>query len=288
MQVWGVLKQDSILAENIFSLVIKGKKTYYYLRKNMVKKYAKYLKPGVKVVFEALEEQETHKDLAVYPIDTFYSITRRVKYRTIVYYDQFLIQKGIAKIVNRKKPVLFIDFEMNMQDYFPIEGFVQEIIEAGYLVCDYYGPVREVRHLYIKPTKFKKITKRTYNFLPFTKDTFENAVTFKDFYNDFLDLVKKYDPTIFVWGKSDITQFKKCMEINKIEDYDFNFVDLLQLHVNYFNYKEAPGLFNMWNKYHGVELEDQSHDALEDAEVTKDVFFEFKKLINNGEQHAKK
>ena len=281
MQVWGVLKQDALIDDNIFSIVKDGKKEYYYLRKNMVKKYAKYLKPGVKVIFEASTKEETHHNIGVFPVENFISITRKTKYRKITYYDQFLIQKGIAKVVNRKKPLLFIDFEMNMQDYKPIDDFVQEIIEAGFVLCEHYGPIREVGHMYIKPTKHKKITTRTLNFLPFPKEVFKTAVSFKDFYKEFERIVDLYDPAIYVWGKSDITQFTKCMEINKIKPRQFNFVDLLQLHVNYYNLKEAPGLFAMWEKYYGQELEDQQHDSLEDADVTREVFFKFKNKINS-------
>ena len=58
------------------------------------------------------------------------------------------------------------------------------------------------------------------------------------------------------------------------------FVNLLQLHTNYDNLKNSPGLFSMWEAYNNTKLPEQRHDSLEDAMVTKDVFFKFKEKVN--------
>ena len=282
MRIWGVIKENDIVSDSIFSLTQKGQKQYFYLRKNMVKKYAKYLKPGVIVNFIVTEEKENHHELSCYPIDEFISIKKKKHHQTEIFYDKFLIQNGIAQVLNRKTPLLFIDFEMNMQDFTPIPNFYQEIVEAGYVLTDPSGAVRLVKHQYIKPTKNKRLTQRALKFLSFSKEVFDlQAISFKEFYKDLVEINNQYQPTIFVWGKSDIVSLKKCIEINKLEEVNFNFVDLLQLHINYFNYKSSPGLFKMWETYYGVMLEEQEHDSLEDAMITKDVFFKFKKKVNS-------
>ena len=66
----------------------------------------------------------------------------------------------------------------------------------------------------------------------------------------------------------------------KVKELDLRFVNLLQLHTNYDNLKNSPGLFSMWETYNNTKLPEQKHDSLEDAMVTKDVFFKFKEKIN--------
>jgi sporulation inhibitor KapD len=94
------------------------------------------------------------------------------------------------------------------------------------------------------------------------------------------DLCDKYDPYVVVWGKSDITSLKKTCLINGCEPLDLRFVNLLQLHTNYDNLKNSPGLFSMWETYNNTKLPEQKHNSLEDAMVTKDVFFKFKERLN--------
>jgi len=281
MRVWGVIKKNDIVDDSIFSLEKSGQKQYFYLRKNMVKKYAKYLKEGVIVNFIAANEKETHHELSCYPIEEFIKIKKKKKHNVEIFYDKYLIQNGIAAVLNRNTPLLFIDFEMNMQDFVPIPNFIQEIVEAGYVLTDSSGAVRLVGHHYIKPTKNKRLTQRSLKFLSFSKEVFDlQAISFKEFYKTLVNLNNQYRPTIFVWGKSDIVTLNKCVEINKLPKEEFNFIDLLQLHVNYYNFKTSPGLFSMWENYYGVKLEEQEHDSLEDAMITKDVFFKFKKKVN--------
>ena len=169
---------------------------------------------------------------------------------------------------------------MNMQDYQPIPNFEQEIIETGMVLTDENGAIIKIKHWYIKPTKFPKITKRAMKFLHYTNSELEQAITFKEFYKEFADIVKEYQPTVIVWGKSDITQLKKTCQINNVPDLNLRFVNLLQLHTNYDNLKNSPGLFSMWETYNNSKLPEQKHNSLEDALVTKDVFFKFKKYIS--------
>ena len=108
----------------------------------------------------------------------------------------------------------------------------------------------------------------------------EQAITFKEFYEEFAEICKAYNPSVIVWGKSDITQLKKTCQINRCPDLGLHFVNLLQLHTNYFNLKNSPGLFSMWETYTNSKLPEQKHNSLEDAMVTKDVFFKFKECIS--------
>ncbi|OQX93721.1 MAG: hypothetical protein B6I17_01525, partial [Tenericutes bacterium 4572_104] len=53
---------------------------------------------------------------------------------------------------------------------------------------------------------------------------------------------------------------------------------------NYFGLKNDMGLFNAYNIYSEIDLNNQKHDAMEDALVTKKVFDYFKAVCNNEMQ----
>lgn len=270
-----------IIDDNIFCLIIEGKKEYFYIAKNLNKKFSKYLRSHVKVEFVSSDNKNLHHDILAYEVLRFEKISSPSKRHNFkLFYDANFIKDGIKKLINKQKYLLFIDFEMNMQDFVPISNFVQEIIEAGIVLTDYNGAIRYVNHFYIKPTAYKRLTKRTMQFLEYTKEVFNQAVPFSKLYSELESLKERYNPYVMVWGKSDVSQFIKCCEINKLKPLDLNFVNLLQLHINYYGLKESPGLFKTWEHYYDKKLPKQQHDSLEDATVTKEVFFKFKEFVN--------
>lgn len=172
---------------------------------------------------------------------------------------------------------MFLDLEMTMQSFDSPKDFKSEIIQAGYLITDKFGNDLERKNYYIKPTLFPKLNKRTLKFLSLNEEDVNNGVSFNEFYNIFKDTLNKYNnPSIIVWGKNDILALKACYEINELEPLKPNYINLLQVHKNYFNLKNDLGLFDAYKKYTGEDL-NQEHDALVDAFMTKNVFFEFKK-----------
>ena len=270
----------SVEGESYFTVIKDNRKVYFYMQKNLVKKFHKYLTKGACVDIDYDGELVRRRDFCVYKINHFISISiPKDRKKRIVYYDLGVIRDGIVDLVNSINPILFIDFEMNMQDYTPIANFEQEIIEAGMVLTNKSGAIMKIKHFYIKPTKFPRLTKRTMNFLNYSNYELNQAVSFKKFYSELKEIVKSYNPYVIVWGKSDITQLKKTCQINACPDLKLKFVNLLQLHTNYFNLKNSPGLFSMWESYTNTKLPEQRHNSLEDALVTKDVFFKFKEHI---------
>ena len=271
----------SVENETFFTVIKDGRKVYFYLQKNLVKKFYKYLTKGAYVVVDYDETPIKRRYVNAYKVNHFVAISMpKYRYNRVVYYDLEIIRKGIVQLVNGINPIMFIDFEMNMQDYQPIPNFEQEIIETGMVLTNQDGAIINIKHWYIKPTKFPKITKRAMKFLHYTNNELTQAVSFREFYKEFAAICKQYNPYVIVWGKSDITQLKKTCQINGCPDLKLRFVNLLQLHTNYFNLKNSPGLFSMWETYNNSKLPEQKHNSLEDALVTKDVFFKFKEHIS--------
>ena len=281
MRFFGIVSE--VIDDNIFVIKKNNKKYCFYLKKNMAKKYKKYLHDGVKTIMYLEKKKVIHDHISLYVVNNFVEISEIKRGKKILYYAINIIQNGIQDIVNKNNNFLFIDFEMNMQDYVPIKNFCQEIVEAGYLLTTSDGAIIHLEHQYIKPKKFRFITNRTKNFLGYSDELFNNAISFRKLYNDLIKLDEKYHPIIFVWGKSDIAVIKKCAEINELKWHNFHFIDLLQLHMNYFGLKEAPGLFNTWERYNKKTIKEQTHDSLEDAMITEEVFFKFKEIINGSD-----
>ena len=270
----------SVEADSFFTVIKDGRKVYFYLQKNLVKKFYKYLNKGAYVVIDYEDVPVKRKNVCAHKINHFIAISvPKYRYNRVVYYDLEVIRDGIRDLVKTINPIMFIDFEMNMQDYQAIPNFEQEIIETGMVLTNKDGAIIKIKHWYIKPTKFPRITKRAMKFLHYTNYELSKAISFRQFYKEFAQIVKEYNPYVIVWGKSDITQLKKTCQINSCPDLKLRFVNLLQLHTNYYNLKNSPGLFSMWETYTNSKLPEQKHNSLEDALVTKDVFFKFKETI---------
>ena len=92
-----------------------------------------------------------------------------------------------------------------------------------------------------------------------------------------------YSPIVYVWGKNDQLELNKLNRLYKLNNFTrrMRFVDLLNLHKIYFSLKNDVGLFNAYNEYSDEILEDQKHDAFEDAKVTMKIFDYFVKVCNN-------
>lgn len=88
---------------------------------------------------------------------------------------------------------------------------------------------------------------------------------------------------VFVWGKNDQIELNKMNKLHHLGQFKqrLQFIDLLNLHKIYYRLKNDIGLFNAYNIYSDIDLTNQKHDALEDAIVTKDIFFYFKDVCNN-------
>ncbi len=260
-----------------FTIIIKRKLVHFYLQRNLFKKFDKFLAPGTFVKFEIEDCSYTNNEIKYYKVTNFLEISNRGKAKKC-YYSIDVFREGIKDLFNNLNNIVFIDFEFNMQDFYPIKNFIGEIIEVGYCLCDKKLNIIKQDNLFIKPTVQKKVTKRTVKFLNYSNDLVEKQEDYQVFYDLFKDMVDKYDPTFIVWGKSDIDSLKQSFKLNKVDEISFKFIDLSRIHVNYYLLNNTPGLFKTAEKYNN-ELPKQKHNALEDALVTKLVFSNFKESI---------
>ena len=93
------------------------------------------------------------------------------------------------------------------------------------------------------------------------------------FYNKFKQLLIKYKPAILTFGKNDKLFLERSYNINELPSLNYisRYINLAQLIKNYYELKIDPGLFNLYEQYTGINNV-QTHDALEDAIITYDIY----------------
>ena len=268
------------LDNRLITMKNKNKIEYFYLQNGLIKKFQRYLTKKVFIEFDYSIDEKIVNKVSAKKINYFIKIFKNTPHNREIYYDLSIIRNGVKDLLYNQENIIFLDLEMTMQSFESPKDFKSEVIQAGFLITDKFGNDLERKNYYIKPTLFPKLNKRTLKFLSLSEEDIDSGITFSEFYNEFKAILEKYNnPSIVVWGKNDILALKNCYEINELEPIKPNFINLLQVHKNYYNLKNDLGLFDAYKKYTGENL-DQEHDALVDAFMTKNVFFEFKKEAN--------
>jgi len=268
--------------KRIISLLVQDKVVYFYLQRNLMKKFSRYLIKGRFISFEAFEEVKVMHKLKTYQVDHFIKIIMQRHRKQVVYYDLSVVKNEIKDLLERKKYRMYLDLELAMHPYYKTNNFVQEIIQSGLVLEDADGNILEKHFDFVKPVKFPKITSRTAKFLNVTQKEIDSGIIPIEYHTKLKRIIDNYDPMIIVWGKNDIIALKEFAKINNLQLITprEKFINLLQIHKNYFNLKNDIGLFNCYKNY-GFELAKQNHNALEDAEITRLIYHEFVKVCNN-------
>ena len=258
----------------IFYLIVRGRKIGYHQTNRLAKTFMPFLRPGILVDFVVSDQQKTIGKERVQQVAYFQQIVSLDPF--YIHYDLAVLRAGMRDVLNHHKHYLFIDFEMTMPGYNPAD-FRSEIIQAGYALAEANGPVRLAEGFYVLPKHDRTLTKRTRRFLKIDEETFfKEALTYDVFYRKLKDILKTYRPKLVVWGKNDLAALNDSYLLHEKKPLtqDKDFIDLLKLHKDYFNLRDDLGLFKAYKTYYQVEY-DQTHDANEDAMVTKYVFDAF-------------
>ncbi|MDD3106583.1 MAG: hypothetical protein PHP65_02110 [Bacilli bacterium] len=200
-----------------------------------------------------------------------------------IYYDILTIKKDIKKLINKTKNRMFIDLEFSLPAFYQSVPHVAEIVQYGIIIENNEGEVIFQHSNLVKPFHKYGLNSRTLSFISRKREEFDSAIDYIDFYNLLETWINKYNAKIIAWGKSDILTLEQSFIINKVKPLDLrkNHINLMQVIKNYYNLKEDLGLFNTYQEYTNTVLEEQSHDALEDAIVTRKIYQLFKEKINN-------
>jgi len=259
---------------------------YYYLTKSLLKKYSPYLSNGLYIVFRSSDNKEIHQGHACYDINSFIRIKNNSKRFQHVYYDIDEVKEGINEILNKEEYKLFLDLEFTMpphkEDRNNIRRFESEIIQYGMCLINENNGVVDSSSGYILPRFKEDFNDRVSEFLNITKEYyFKHAKKYKTFYDNLKYFIDKYHPQIYVWGKNDRLFLNKSYSLHNLEPLtnNANFIDLMAMIKTFYGVHNDIGLFDTYFKLKGVDQK-QSHDALDDAEMTSLVFIMFQEEMN--------
>lgn len=258
----------------VFYLILEGKKIGFYLSNRLAKVFFPYLHEGVLVDFAIQEKMKKIGHEHVYQVAFFEQIISLDPYH--IHYDLHKLRKEMQEVLNQDRYYLFIDFEMTMPGYKEVD-FKPEIIQVGYLLAKAKeNPIIQEGY-YVAPRATTTLSKRTKKFLSLDETKFyEEAIPYPAFYEKLNQIIRQYQPKLVVWGKNDMTALDDSYIIHQVTSLtsESDFIDLLKLHKDYFNLKDDLGLFKAYQAYYDIAI-DQSHDAIDDAHVTKLVFDAF-------------
>jgi len=258
----------------IFYIILEGRKIGFYLSNRLSKIFMSYLDQGVLVDFEIQPKMKKIGNMYYYQVAHFNQIIRLNPYQ--IHYDLFHLRDEMKSVLDQHRYYLFIDFEMTMPGY-QLEAFRPEIIQVGYVLAQAQKDAILQDGYYVLPKEDRILSKRTKRFLKLDEASFfQEAVPYEVFYDKLKAIMDTYHPKLVVWGKNDLSALHDSFILHQQTKLtqDDDFIDLLKLHKDYFNLKDDLGLFKAYQTYYNVEY-DQSHDAKDDAMVTKLVFDAF-------------
>ena len=264
---------------------IKGYKSikFFYFQNSQMNTFKRYLYQDNWIELEYDENYISKKgQYLAYRISYIYKLEAIGRHERVTYYDKIALDKSLYNFLDNLGNTMFLDLEMTMPSYtFKGKGFVTEIIQAGFLVCDENNKVTYQYSNYIRPKINKELTKRAEDFLGITsKDFFEKCISYNEFYEEFNTILFKYDPAIIIYGRNDKLVLNESYDINGVATLDnkTRFINLCQLIKTYYELKNDPGLFKLLSVYYD-NTDVQIHNALADSEATRLVFLAFKKDI---------
>ena len=261
---------------------------FFYFQNSQMNLFKRYLYQDNWIDLEYNPELVKKGHFLAHPVNIINRIEAFGKYDHIVYYNKKKVNNNLYDFLNDLENVMFLDLEMTMPSYqFKGKGFITELIQAGLVIFDKNGNELYKYNNYVLPTVNEGLTKRAFDFLHIDKETYyNNAISYDKFYDDFNEVLDKYNPAIIVFGKNDIKVINESYEINKKESLEnkTRFINILKLIKTYYSLKNDPGLFKLYEVYYNVD-DEQTHDALDDSFTTYMVYKAFKEDIKKEKKY---
>lgn len=273
----------------VITVLDNNKYLNLYLTNSIKRRFSDLLEEGSYIHFQANFNQNKIIDKKrCYQINHFLKIEKPGLKTTKTVYDISIYREKIISSITKDQYYLFLDLEMTMPPYYPVRNFVAEIIQVGYYLTDNKYNIIKKDDYYLKPTKFKTVSKRTLKFLNIKRGSVKNPRSYNYFYKDFKNILNKHNPKVVVWGKNDYLAIKTSFKINKRKPliYQNEFINMLTKVKRYYNLFNDVGLFNAYEIYYDKAIV-QKHDALRDAYTLYEIYKAFTKEENREKAFSK-
>lgn len=285
MRIYGKVL-ETFPKERVVKLKTNFKILYLYLQRKDFREYGPYFFEKPYLFLEIGENKKRIKNYMAYPVvmfiriiqSNYYTFTKKRK----IYFDMYENKRSVRKLINSPTNKMFIDLEFTMPPIYQSMPTMTEIIQYGIIIEDKNGNELFRDSSLINPSRPYNLNKNTLKFLSLSREDFKNAAPYSKFYNLMKRLMREYRPKIYVWGGNDILVMEHSFKYNKVPPLAVraNHVNLMNVIKNYNNTKDEMGLFQTYAIMANKEPVHQIHNALEDAQVTKEIFHLFKEIVN--------
>ena len=256
MRICGVIHSVDIF-NKLIAIKQYKKLEFFYFQNSQMNLFKRYLYNGNIIDLEYDEETiYRRKKHIAYLVSYVNKLYLPSKYESVVYYDKRNLNQSLSKFLSALGNVLVLDLEMTMPSYsVNHEPFKPEIIQAGYLLLNGEGDEICRYSNYVKPHLSETLSKRVCKFLNIDQLDFDSkAISYQSFYDEFSHLIEEYNPVILVYGKNDIIVLNDSYSINGVPSLKnkTRFVNLCQLIKNFYDLRNDPGLFKLYQIYYDI------------------------------------
>lgn len=257
---------------------------YFYFQGSLLNTFRRYLYPNNYIDLD-YDESKIYKKSGInsYLVNFVSKIFSSINNHKVSYFDKTFLNNSMSSFLSGLGNMMFLDLEMTMPAYgFHGQEYKTEIIQVGYLLVDNNGEEITRYSNYLKPRYSSTLSRRTLEFLSIEQDKFDSlAIDYHDFYEEFKEIIEIYHPSIIIYGKNDSIILNNSFMLNEVPTIEnIRYVNICRLIKNFYNLKNEPGLFKLYQiYYHNEDL--QIHDAFNDCFVTKEVFKAFKDDVNH-------
>lgn len=285
MKIYGKIL-ETFHRERIIKVYTRKKIFYLYMSRKFFKDFGPYFYTKPYVFVNIKDKKKRYGDYFAHEIISFDKVVESRRRERKVYYDIDTIRKGVRRVISNDKYKLFLDLEFSLPSYYQTKRHVPEIVQYGMVLEDPEGNIIFEDGSLVMPLKRYSLNLRTYKFLNKTKEDFKNACSYIEFYQLLESIIDKYDVKIIAWGRNDILTMEKSFELNRLKPLDIRnrYINLMQVVKNYYNFKADLGLFNTYEEMSGIPTDSQSHDALEDALLAREIYRMFKDIVESEVQ----
>lgn len=282
MKIYGKII-TTIPKERIVKVLGRDKIYYLYMSRKLFKDFGPYFIYKPYIFVDVFENKKKYGNYYCYEIDFFNKIVQSTHKDKRVYYNIATIRKGVRRLIDNTKNKIFLDLEFSLPSYFQTMVHFPEIVQYGIVIEDENGDIVFEDGSLVKPLKKYALNMRTLKFLTKTKEDFEYACSYIEFYQLLERCIQEYDAKIIAWGRNDILTMEQSFKLNRLKPLDIRnrYINIMQVIKNYYNSKNDLGLFNTYQEMSGIEQETQTHDALQDALMTREIYRMFRNIVQN-------
>lgn len=282
MRIYGKII-ETIPEERIVKIEYDGRLLYLYMTRKVFKDFGPYFYHNPYIFVDIDNQPRKYGKYFVYDINYFVKVVEPAKRERKIFYDIFTIKKGVKKLLDKINYKMFLDLEFSLPAYYQSMPHVAEIVQYGIVIEDKDGNIVFEDSNLVNPKKKYSLNSRTLKFLSRTRDEYDNAIEYIEFYELLEKIIKEYNPKIIAWGRSDMLALEQSFQVNKVKPLQIRkkYVNIMQVIKNYYNFKEEMGLFQTYQEMSGEQLKPQIHDALEDAMLTREIYRMFKVRVND-------